>query len=143
MPQLLLTRYEPYPASFTNITAWALRVTVEAVDDPDFDAKIFLHRRHPQNPSTGAEPAEFECVAGPYDYVNWPADEPSTERPFGFFRADWFLITLPHPDLADQVWSFVVAEADRLLRGLAALARMRPVDTAVVGVAGDSDSDSS
>lgn len=134
--QLILTRYTPHLVSFDYATAWRLHVTAApAPSSPTADPKVFLMRQHPVDPGTGDSLVEFESVCGPYDFAVYPADTPNSELPYPYFRTDQIDIVVPAVRLADEAWAAIVAEVDRLLRGLVLLAQMTPSDEVTVGPA--------
>jgi len=140
MAEVTLTRSEPQRITFPSATAWRIRVDAESVNGSD--PAVFLMRVHPADPETEVQEAELEAVCGPYDYVTYPVDTPSSERPYPFVRSSWFEIDLPSQAHAELVWDFVVEEVAALFRALKGLSELAEVTTLTVGEPEGSESTS-
>ncbi len=114
--RIKLKKYNVTQANFQFIGAYRLRI--EAHEAAGLDNRIFLYRRNPADPYTGAVVDDFFAICSPVDLAEYPPEAPDPNRAFPFFRTNYVELDLRSTHLADRLWVTVVHEVNELLEGL-------------------------
>lgn len=106
--------------------AWRMRITV--TDTHGVSPNIFVYQRKTPDPETGEQVDTFESVASPVDLEEYPAGEPTPGTEPQFYRLSEVDLLARNRDLLDGTWNLMVEDRDELLRTLASICELDPVD---------------
>ena len=121
-----LTREMSVYESDTRPQAWRMKVTV--TDTNNVTPNIFVYMRKTTDPGTGLQTDTFESVASPVDLEEYPAGAPIPGTEPQFYRLSEIDLIARNRDLLDGTWNLIVDDRDELLRTLATICELDPVD---------------
>lgn len=126
--RIRLTRYAATQVTFNNYGAYRIRVEVTAVEGPDLDTFIFIHKRNPPSPYTTLSCDSFEAVAGPPQLALYPAGEPNPDQGWPYYRLNYFELDVASSIQADSIWKEVQAQVCTLIAAMDILANLQAID---------------
>lgn len=111
----------------------AVRLKIVAENPVGMDSSIFLFLRGPMNPETQQETDTFHTIASPSDMSLYPAEDPSRETTYPFFRSNYVELDFPSLHTAEQAWNDIVDATTVLVNGLKKLENLKVDATITIG----------
>ena len=125
--RIRLTRYAAQNVNYTYYGAYRMKVAVTDVEGDDLNKYVFIFRRNPVSPYTGANCDEFMAVAGPSQMADIPAGAPDPDQNWPFYSLDTVELDFMSAAQAEQVWTDLQAEVCRLVGAMDNLEKLTAI----------------